>query len=63
MPSVVGSGWSDDFGTGAKLGGCQCVPDIFALILGPGVGRGVDFEVGGSRRGGSLRGHHEDQQA
>ena len=43
--------------------GCQCVPDIFAPVLGPGVGRGVDFEVGGSRGRGSLRGHHGDQQA
>jgi hypothetical protein len=43
--------------------GYQWLPDIFAPVLGPGVGRGVDFEVGGSRRRGSLRGHHEDQQA
>jgi hypothetical protein len=43
--------------------GCQCVPGIFAPVLGPGVGRGVDFEVGGSRGRGSLRGHHGDQQA
>jgi len=35
----------------------------FALVLGPGVGRGVDFEVGGSLGRGSLRGHHGDQQA
>jgi hypothetical protein len=43
--------------------GCPCAPDIFAPVLGPGVGRGVDFEVGGSRGRGSLRGHHGDQQA
>jgi hypothetical protein len=43
--------------------GCQCVPDIFAPVLGLGVGRGVDFEVGGSRGRGSLGGHHGDQQA
>jgi Rhodopirellula transposase DDE domain len=43
--------------------GCQRMPDIFAPVLGPGVGRGVDFEVGGSRGRGSLRGHHGDQQA
>jgi hypothetical protein len=43
--------------------GCQCAPDILAPVLGPGVGRGVDFEVGGSRVRGSLRGHHGDQQA
>ena len=43
--------------------GCQCVPGIFAPVLGPGVGRGVDFEVGGSRGRGSVRGHHGDQQA
>jgi hypothetical protein len=36
--------------------GCQCVPDIFAPVLGPGAGRGVDFEVGGSWGRGSLRG-------
>jgi CRP/FNR family cyclic AMP-dependent transcriptional regulator len=43
--------------------GCQCMPDIFAPVLGTGVGRGVDFEGGGSRGRGSLRGHHGDQQA
>jgi hypothetical protein len=39
------------------------MPDILAPVLGPGVGRGVDFEVGGSRGRGSLRGHHGDQEA
>jgi hypothetical protein len=43
--------------------GCQCVPSIFAPVPGAEVGRGVDFEVGGSRGRGSLRGHHGDQQA
>ena len=43
--------------------GCQCVPDIFAPVLGPGVGRGMDFEVGGSPGRGSLGGHHGDQQS
>ena len=43
--------------------GWECVAGIFAPVLGPGVGRGVDFEVGGSRGRGSLRGHHGDQQA
>ena len=43
--------------------GLECVPGIFAPVPGAGVGRGVDFEVGGSRGRGSLRGHHGDQQA
>ena len=50
-------------GTAAELLGCQCVTDIFASVLGPGVGRGVDIEVAGSRGRGALRGHHGDQQA
>src|SRR6202012_5084657 len=40
-------------GSGRKGGlaqnrGCQSVPDIFGRAFGPGVGRGVDFEVGDS---------------
>jgi hypothetical protein len=44
-------------------GGASECRGIFSPVLRPRVGRGVDFEIGGSRGPGSWRGRHGDQQA
>jgi hypothetical protein len=55
--------WSS-WGTTAKLGVLVRAGYFRSCSqIRPGVGRGVDFEVVGSRGRRSLRGHHGDQQA